>query len=96
MPTPDEVAVAVGVGAAVAVMPLLSQVTAKALPLVSVEDGGGDEHTLAGRWHHPGRTTLVPYGILRGITASPCNAAEEEGGRVRGRRYPGVAGPRRC
>ena len=63
MPVPDEVAVAVGVGAAVAVMPLLSQVTVKALPLVSVEDGGGDEHTRAGRRHHPGRTTLALYGI---------------------------------
>jgi hypothetical protein len=60
MPVPDEVAVAVGVGAAVAVMPLLSQVTVKALPLVSVEDGEemstraqDDSTTLAGlRWFH--------------------------------------------
>ena len=50
----------VGVGAAVAVMPLLSQVTMKALPLVSVEDGEetstraqDDGTTLAGlRWFH--------------------------------------------
>jgi len=60
MPVPDGAAVAVGVGAAVAVMPLLSQVTVTALPSVSVEDGEetstraqDDGITLAGlRWFH--------------------------------------------
>jgi len=80
MPVPGEAAVAVGVGAEAAVMPLLSQITVKALPSVSVEDGGGDEHTRTGRRHHPGRTTLVPYGIPRGKTVSPCNAAERKAG----------------
>lgn len=52
--------------------------------------------TRAGRRHRPGRTTLALSASHAGNDCEHMRCRGEEGGRVRGGRYPGVAGPRRC